>query len=379
MKQRFLFMLILVILLGSTSFAEEPIQSLLLEDIRIHSDDGVLTLEDGTFLLGGNDGTIQKPGDARAISVSPFGEINWEISDGFDKQSNNNYYTLCAMPSGIVFAEHVAWGEEDSKYLVTIKDGEIISRTTLPYPLGYYIYQINDGIMVQFTHRSESIPNQGNRYFQGLTQYNEKLEVVWTKEYDTSFYCKEILPTDDGFYLIGACQVVTDNLLSSRAYIAKIDRAGEMQWEKMLPDLFSDCTDAVLMENGNLVVLGHGPYEYSSFDSVIVMLNQEGEQLFMKTYSRSELYYNSIVQMDQMFLCAGLFKEAGEYTITVGLVNQLGDLVREWTENTVLDRPMMVDLQVTPYGPYLISNGKSSGSQPNPTVIQKITIPPPNG
>ena len=107
MKKWFPFVLSVLCLLSVRfSLAQEPFFNRVVE-ICINGS-GACVLPDGSFVLCGNDGTVSDDRPAKAVCVSPYGDIVWEVTDKYAESAANDFLSLAALPSGDIMLSTTA-------------------------------------------------------------------------------------------------------------------------------------------------------------------------------------------------------------------------------------------------------------------------------
>lgn len=184
MKRMISLIITIGCLLGSGAYAQVPITQMVIDGLCI-SQDGAAILADGTFILVGSDGSLAGTNPAKAVSVSPFGKINWELLDDFIEKSNQSYGKACALADGTVYATlPCPSGDSTTTILNRIENGSVISRTDLQTSVNVVAYTAGDSLIVCKESREQTIADGVKIYYPTLIGYDSQLQMNWTKEYD---------------------------------------------------------------------------------------------------------------------------------------------------------------------------------------------------
>ncbi|MEZ4887043.1 MAG: T9SS type A sorting domain-containing protein [Chitinophagales bacterium] len=144
--------------------------------------------------------------------------------------------------------------------------------------------------------------------------------MLWDKKYGSWFFeeCKDILEVEDGYVLVGYQYQAPNQDEGSRGYILKIDKEGNLLWEKTytgvseyygtrLDDAFWEVRE---LEDKSLAVIGNSRNynELERFSGILVKLTAEGDSLWTKVYSNSistHQFWDFEVTEDNGFVICG--------------------------------------------------------------------------
>ncbi|HYF31749.1 MAG TPA: hypothetical protein VD993_11580 [Chitinophagaceae bacterium] len=127
-------------------------------------------------------------------------------------------------------------------------------------------------------------------YLARLDAHGNKL---WEKTYGNNLYerATQLLPTSDGYYvLIGQRNIIPGKNIDS--YILKIDKEGNVLWEKTFGSAVVERTFyAVETPGGELLVSGLIlPYQHAKADIYMLKLSSQGEMIWSKTYGEENVH-----------------------------------------------------------------------------------------
>ncbi len=166
--------------------------------------------------------------------------------------------------------------------------------------------------------------------------------MLWDKKYGSFYFeeCKDILEVEDGYVLVGYQYQSPMLNEGSRGYILKIDKEGNLLWEKTytgvseyygtrLDDAFWEVRE---LEDGNLAVIGNSRNynELERFSGILMKLTAEGDSLWTKVYSNSistHQFWDFEVTEDNGFVICGFTTgvESGTQDGWVLKVDSLGN------------------------------------------------------
>ncbi len=167
--------------------------------------------------------------------------------------------------------------------------------------------------------------------------------MLWDKKYGSWFFeeCKDILEVEDGYVLVGYQYQSPILDEGSRGYILKIDKEGNLLWEKTytgvseyygtrLDDAFWEVRE---LEDKSLAVIGNSRNynELERFSGTLMKLTAEGDSLWTKVYSNSistHQFWDFEVTEDNGFVICGFTAsgvESGNQDAWVLKVDSLGN------------------------------------------------------
>ena len=373
MKRIFFLVILVASLLLCTAYAQEPITELFV-DIRVGGS-GAITLPDGTFVLAGNDGTLGKVRPAKAVSIDPFGRINWEMLDYSFKKSSNDYVSLTALSSGRLVAENFSPTRDNKTTLTEIRDGKNFPLLDLHGFLNVSVSGIDDDMICITVSEADPVKEERYSFYPRLTRYDSQGNVLWSKSYDKAFGGR-IVAADEGFYLVGSLSVTPGKETTSHAYAAKMDAYGEIKWEQIFTGVWMGLSNGITTNDGSLVAVGSYQSSETSAQSFVVKFGRDGDLIWRKDFFDDNARCNSIIETEQGFLTVGVSYGADNNYILLTLLSREGKLLRQWRVGEDLERPSGATLHTTPYGIYLIASipGTESNGSKHWALIRKIEI-----
>ncbi|MEZ4887500.1 MAG: T9SS type A sorting domain-containing protein [Chitinophagales bacterium] len=203
---------------------------------------------------------------------------------------------------------------------------------------GNEIIQTEDGAYLVLAWTSKEFSNRDVWLFKIDSLGN----MLWEKKYGGFYFeeCTDILEVEDGYVLVGYQYQSPMLDEGSRAYILKIDKEGNLLWEKTytgvseyygtrLDDIFREVRE---LEDGSLAVIGHSRNynELERFSGTLMKLTAEGDSLWTKIYhnnSSNHYLWDFEVTEDNGFVMCGWSKgvESGTQDGWVLKLDSLGN------------------------------------------------------
>ncbi len=362
---------------------------------------GILPVDDGGYLIFGDDST----NESALLKINQQGDSIWQKSYEFDGE--NEAENIVKTTDGFALLIKASSGANDGLWLVCIDSiGDILSEKFIPNVLyerkfSFLTYLNDGGFLITSTIEPISkdimltrVDESGNILWEltyGEVDFDDlfpKLEylvdggflmairsnstfdkailvriddngnILWELEYgeddDSGALITEILQHPSGNYLIAGFYYYNSFIESADRYLAMIDDNGEIIWWQSFPeevvinnDLYLDmtCTDS-----GDLILTGAVYIDGEFINLFIEKLNDQGEQIWLKTYDyiRQSIGSDIKVTSDGGLIVCGEFKPYGSYTFDAfilktdsegyALTNFIdGNIYRDSEQNCVAD------------------------------------------
>lgn len=147
-----------------------------------------------------------------------------------------------------------------------------------------------------------------------VIKITETGDIVWKKNLQSNYIhsARQIIETNEGGFAIVGYQKLEDGKI--HAYITKLDRRGEMEWEKQLRlGNKSVALSVEITEDNDYLLSGYQMNDQTATDMFVCKVSSNGEQLWTKTYGTQEHDTGSTVKVlpNGDFLMAGAIREQG--------------------------------------------------------------------
>jgi hypothetical protein len=264
---------------------------------------------DNGFILAGNTRSIGAgSNDIYLVRVNQFGMIEWDLPYGILYQDFGMWVEQTSDMGFIVtgYKWGQGYGGEDVVLLKTDPYGEQQWKKYIGHQhrdQGFCVKELSDGYII--TGHTMSYTEPGDIY---VIRTDSEGEVIWDKNLGTDQidYSFEITPTPDGQFILAGTKggfynvdLTIFRIPDAEALLARIDDQGELVWQKLYGGDGHDWFWAVRQapEGGYYCLGSTQSYGEGSFDMYLVKIDEEGEEIWYKTFGGSRFDYGQSLEV----------------------------------------------------------------------------------
>lgn len=172
--------------------------------------------------------------------------------------------------------------------------------------------------------------NETERQSIVVIKINEQGDIVWKKNLQQQYIhsTRQIVETRDGGFVVIGYQKLEDG--KTHAYITKLDKRGEMEWDKQLRlGNKSVALSVEITAENDYLLSGYQMNDQTATDMFVCKVSSKGEQLWTKTYGTQEHDTGSTLKAlpNGDFLMAGAVREQGIKKLYIAQLDFNGNLL----------------------------------------------------
>ena len=310
---------------------------------RLYEGDGTLkcittiSTDDGGFLMGGSQNSVEFSTDFFALKTSENGEFEWSIrlidhwSCGFSsitQTADGSFFLVGSGRSPNDGAGIVAKITSEGDSLWMRQYGGLLAKLHGSAPNN------SGGIYIAGTSSDSARFGSYDGYFVNIDDNGEEL---WHQVYggrSTDWFRDMIRTSDGGFAFAGETSSFGNGI---QFYLVKADSIGEEEWTATFGDSLADIASTIIQTTDGGYALGGWGYQQEvglTTDMMIVRVDEEGNEMWTRRFGTerfSERCHDLIQTEDSGFVLAG---ETGETSdIYLIRIDASGDIIWSTTYN----------------------------------------------